>query len=154
MGLIHWAGTVASNVFEGWKRVAKSKQARAKGSRVKGLTWDDVRQLALELPGVTEGVSYRTSSFKVNGKMIARFHQDRESLVIKVEYAAREVLMGAKPETFYITDHYSCWPWMLVRISNIDRSELQGLLEEAWRKCASKRAVAAWDQGHEARKGS
>jgi hypothetical protein len=86
--------------------------------------------------------------------MIARFHQDRESLVIRVEYAAREVLMGAKPETFYITDHYSCWPWMLVRISSIDRIELQGLLEESWRKCASKRTVEAWDARHEARKGS
>ena len=132
--------------------MAKSKQTRTRASKIKGVTWDEVRQLALELPGVKEGVSYRTSAFKVNGKMIARFHQDRESLVIKVEYAAREVLIGAKPETFYITDHYSCWPWMLVRISNIDRDELQGLLEEAWRKCASKRVVEAWDARPEAKK--
>jgi hypothetical protein len=134
--------------------LAKPKQTRTRGSKVKGLTWDEVRQLALGLPGVVEGVSYRTSSFKVNGKMIARFHQDREALVIRVEYAVREVLMGAKPETFYITDHYSCWPWMLVRISNIDRNELQGLLEEAWRTCASKRTVADWDTRPEARRSS
>ena len=134
--------------------MAKAKQTRPRGSKAKGVTWDEVRQLALELPGVKEGVSYRTSSFKVNGKMIARFHQDRESLVIKVEYAAREVLMGAKPETFYITEHYSCWPWMLVRISNVDRKELRGLLEEAWRTCASKRVIADWDARGEAKKNS
>lgn len=104
-----------------------------------------VRQIALALPGVEEGTSYRTTAFKVNGKLLARFHQDGDSLVVKVEYAAREVLMGANPKTFYITDHYRCWPWVLVRISSVDPNELRQLLEEAWRSRAPKRLVAAWE---------
>ena len=106
---------------------------------------ETVRQLALALPGVEETTSYRTHAFKVNGKLIARFHQDGESLVLKVEYAAREVLMGANPKTFYVTDHYRCWPWMLVRLSSVDPDELRELLEEAWRSRASKRAIAAFE---------
>ena len=102
-----------------------------------------MRELALALPGVEEGTSYRTTAFKVNGKLFARFHQDGESLVIKVEYAAREVLMGANPETFYITDHYRCWPYMLIRVSRVKCDELRGLLEEAWKSVASKRMIAA-----------
>ena len=114
--------------------------------RGKPVTFDTVRRLALALPGVEEK-TYRngTPAFKVGGKLLARFHQDGESLVVKVEYAAREVLMGAKPETFYITDHYRCWPWILVRISNVDPDELRELLEDAWRRLASKRVVAAWE---------
>ncbi len=104
-----------------------------------------MRQLALALPGVEEATSYRTTAFKVNGKLLARFHQDGESLVVKVQYAAREVLMGANPKTFYITDHYRCWPWMLVRIASVDPDELRQLLEEAWRNSAPKRLVAAWE---------
>ena len=109
------------------------------------MTWDTVRQMALALPGVEEGTSYRTTAFKVNGKLLARFHQDGESLVLKIEYAAREVLMGANPKTFYITDHYRCWPWVLVRIANVDPDELRQLFEEAWRSSATKRLVTAWD---------
>jgi len=109
------------------------------------VTWDTVRQTALALPGVEQATSYGTTAFKVNGKLLARFHQDRESLVVKIEYAAREVLMGAKPEAFYITDHYRCWPYVLVRISSVDPDDLRQLLEEAWRGSASKRLVAAWE---------
>lgn len=125
--------------------MSKPKQTRNRRSKAKPVTWDVVRQLALALPGVEEKTSYGTTAFKVNGRLLARFHQDKESLVVKVEYAAREVLMGANPKTFYITDHYSCWPWMLVRIANVDPDELRQLLEDAWRSCASKRAVAAWE---------
>jgi hypothetical protein len=109
------------------------------------VTFDMVRQLALALPRVEEATSYGTHSFKVGGKLLARFHQDGESLAVKVEYAAREVLMGVNPETFYITDHYRCWPWMLVRISRVDPDELRALLEDAWRRSAPKRVVAAWE---------
>ena len=111
-------------------------------SKEKAVTWDTVRSIALSLPGVVEGTSYATTAFKVNGKLIARFHQDGESLAIKVEYATREVLIGANPKTFYITDHYRCWPWMLVRVSNVRADELRQLLEDAWRSIASKRHLA------------
>lgn len=123
-----------------------SKSPTQKGRRKgKQLTFDTVRQLALALPGVEEGTSYGTPAFKVGGKLLARFHQDGESLVVKVEYAAREVLMGANPKTFYITDHYRCWPWILVRIASVDTDELRGLLEDAWRNTAPKRMVSARD---------
>ena len=111
--------------------------------KAKPVTFDTVRQLALVLPGVEEGTSYGTPAFRVGGKLFARFHQDGESLVIKVEYAAREVLMGADPETFYITDHYRSYPWMLVRLSTVHPDALRDLLEEAWLRSAPKRLVAA-----------
>jgi hypothetical protein len=123
-----------------------TKNRKSKRSPV---TVETVRELALALPGVIETTSYRTHAFKVNRKLLARFHQDGETLVVKCEFAAREVLMGANPKTFYLTDHYHCWPWVLVRLSNVHLDELRGLLEEAWRGRASKRARLAWDANHE-----
>lgn len=104
-----------------------------------------MRRLALELPGVEEGTSYGTPAFRAGGRILARFHQDGESLVLKVEYAAREVLMGKHPETFYVTDHYRCYPLMLVRMANVELGLLRVLIEDAWRGIASKRDVAAHD---------
>jgi hypothetical protein len=118
-------------------------------SQVGSVTFETVRQLALALPGVQERTSYGTTAFKVNGKLLARFQQGGESLAVKIEYAAREVLMGANPKTFYITDHYRCWPWVLVRLSNVDRGLLRCLIEDAWRSLASKRAIAAFEAGRD-----
>ncbi|HEU4387799.1 MAG TPA: MmcQ/YjbR family DNA-binding protein [Blastocatellia bacterium] len=101
--------------------------------------------MVLSLPGVEEGTSYGTPAFRVGGKMLLRFHQDGESLVIPVEFAARDVLMGARPDTFYVTDHYRCYPLMLARLSTVDRDDLSRLLEEAWRRRAPKRLLAAHD---------
>ncbi len=134
--------------------LGKTKQTTRRRSAVKPVTWDTVRRLALALPGVEEGTSYGTPAFKVKGKLLARFHQDGESLVVKIEYAAREVLMGAKPETFYITDHYRCWPWILVRIASVDLEDLRGLLEEAWRSSVPRALVAAWEARTETKKSS
>jgi len=128
--------------MSGGKLPTKKMKARTKNDSV---TWDTVRALALSLPGVVEGTSYGTTAFKVNGKLIARFHQNGESLAIKVEYSTREVLMGANPKTYYITDHYRCWPWMLIRIANVHPEELRQLLEDAWRSLAGKRDLAAWE---------
>ena len=125
--------------------MTKSKPARKRTSEANRVNWDRVREMALSFPGVVESISYRTRAYKVNGKLIARHHQDGESLAIKVQYATREVFIGANPKAFYITDHYSCWPWMLVRIANVDPEELRGLLEDAWRSLASKRSIAAWE---------
>jgi len=113
--------------------------------KLEPVTVDTVRKLAMALPGVEEGSSYGTPAFKVNKKLLARFHQDGESLVVKVEFEAREALMSANPETFYITDHYRDWPWMLVRLSKVDADELRQLLEESWRRTAPMRMVAAWE---------
>ena len=70
------------------------------------------------------------------GKLFARQHQDGVSLVVGVDFEAREEMMSAAPEKFYITDHYLNYPWMLVRVSKIRPGEFRDLLIEAWRRAA------------------
>ena len=104
-----------------------------------------MRQLALALPGVKEGTSYGTPAWKVKGKLFARQHQDGESLVISVDFDQREMLMAEQPETFYITDHYLNYPWILVRLAKVRADQLPDLLRQAWRRAAPGRLVATLD---------
>jgi hypothetical protein len=112
------------------------------------VTFETVRKLALALPGVEEGKSWGTPAFRVGKKFLARLREDGD-LVVRVEFAAREVLMGAAPETFYITDHYGDYPAMLVRLSKVDPDDLRELLEEAWRRNASKKLLAEFEENRD-----
>jgi len=121
---------------------SKKKPARKRPARKKSLTWEAVRQLALALPGVEDGTSYGTPALKVAGKLLVRLKEDHQTIAIRVELAAREVLMGTRPDTYYVTDHYRCYPWMLVRLASADAGDLRDLIHEAWRRNAPKRLVA------------
>jgi hypothetical protein len=122
-------------------KVNKSK-ARVRHSKNEPVTWETVRQLALVLPGAEESTSYGTLACKVGGKLFARLHQDGVSLVIKVDFAEREIPMEADPESFFITDHYLDYPWMLVRLSTVRIDQLRELLRQSWRRAAPRRLVA------------
>jgi len=104
-----------------------------------------VRRIALALPGVEQGTSYGTTAFRVSGKWLARIHEDGVSLVIRVDFGEREILMEIDPNTFYITDHYRAYPAMLVRIATVDPRELRRLFEQRWRAVAPKRLVKELD---------
>lgn len=105
------------------------------------VTLDVIRELLADLPGVEEGFSYGTRAFKVGKKLIARIHQKEDALVVKADFDEREKLMQANPVTYYITDHYLNYPFVLVRLPTVQRQELRELLVKAWRKEAPKRLV-------------
>jgi hypothetical protein len=106
---------------------------------------ETVRRLALALPDVEEAVSRGAPVFRVRGKMLAHLHEDDQSLLIKIYYLKRDILLNAEPETFYVTDFYRCHPMIFVRLSGVDDNTLRGLLEDAWRLVAPKRLVEAYN---------
>src|SRR2546430_2665593 len=108
-----------------------------------GVSFDTVREIAQTLPGAEESTSYRTPAFKVKKKLFARQHQDGESLVIGIDLDAREEMIRAAPEKFYITDHYLNYPWMLVRMSKVNRDELRDLLIGSWRRVAGMKLAVS-----------
>jgi hypothetical protein len=112
--------------------VKKSQGKAARRTRV-GVSFETVREIARELPGAVEGTSYRTTAFHVGKTLIVRQHQDGESLVVRVEPAERAFLVQAAPDIYSVTDHYVNSPFILVRMANVEREELQKLLAEAWR---------------------
>src|SRR5262245_44243599 len=122
----------------------RTRRSRRSGSAI---TWDTVRELAQALPGAEEGTSYGTPAFKVRGKLFARLHQSRHSVVVRIDKDDRAMRMRADPTAFYITDHYVAYPWMLVRLSAVRRDDLADLLAESWRHRAPQRLVAEYDSG-------
>lgn len=100
------------------------------------VTFEVVRQMALALDHVEEGTSYGTPAFKVRGALIARLHQDLDALVVRTDFEQRAELMAADPETYYITDHYLNYEWVLVNLARVHPDALRDLLHMAWRLAA------------------
>lgn len=107
------------------------------------MTFDEVRALALVLPGVEEGTHYGTPSFKVAKKMFARLREDGETLVLKIGFEERDVLLERDPERFFITDHYQGYPHVLVRLPLVDVELIRPLLAHAWRQNAPRKLLNA-----------
>src|SRR5438067_10257220 len=107
--------------------------------------YDTVRALARRLPGAEEGTSYGTPALKVRGKLFVRLKEVGETIVLRTEPFEREHLLRSDPRTFYITDHYRDYPWVLVRLASVSEAQLSDLVESAWRRVAPKSLRAAHD---------
>lgn len=107
--------------------------------RKKGITYDTVRRLGLALPDVEEGTSYGTPALKVRGKLFVRLHQDLDKIVVKMPFDRREEMMEGDPETYFITDHYREYPWILVSLAKVREDALPDLLNIAYRAAASEK---------------
>lgn len=90
-----------------------------------------IRKVALSFPGVEEGTSYGTPAFRQKKRLLARLHQDGQSIMIKLSFEARDHLMRADPETFFITDHYRNTPSVLARRDRLGADDLAKLLARA-----------------------
>ena len=97
------------------------------------ITFDGVRRIALALDGVAESTSYGTPAFKLGGKLFARLREDGETLVVGTTFDERGELMAAEPETYFTTDHYVKYPWVLVHLPHANADALRDLLGRAYR---------------------
>jgi hypothetical protein len=95
------------------------------------VTYETVRQIALTFPCVEDGTSYGTSALKVKGKLFVRLKEDRDSIVVRMRFDLRDEMMSAAPETYYITEHYRNYDYMLVRLSKLLPEALPDLLKIA-----------------------
>ncbi|NUP02485.1 MAG: hypothetical protein HOV96_39110 [Nonomuraea sp.] len=110
------------------------------------VTEEEVRAIALALPGTTEKPMYGTPAFYVGGKWFARVRQEGDVLVVPVagEEAKRE-LIAAEPGTYFSTPHYDGHASVLVRFAEVAADELTELLTDAWRLRAPKRLLARFE---------
>jgi hypothetical protein len=97
-------------------------------------TEEDVRAIALSLPGTTEEQWYQTPSYKVGGKGFLRLRTEAEGgLVVFVsDLGEKEALITGNPDTFFTTSHYDGYPVVLVNLAKIDHDELRELITDSW----------------------
>ena len=98
------------------------------------MKWEQLRKLARELPEVVEAPWYGTPALKVRGKGFVRLKENRRSVVFLLESVdEQEWLIRARPEIYFITEHYRGWPAVLARLSKLSVTECRMRLERAWR---------------------
>jgi len=106
-----------------------------------------VRRTCLPWPGVTEKLCYGTPGFYVNKKLFARMKEDGETLV--VQSVIREKWMLKDPQTYFITDHYRNYDYLLISLPGVPPDELTGLLQTAWYNRAPRRLQQQHDENND-----
>jgi hypothetical protein len=98
-----------------------------------------LRKTLSPLPGYNEKPCYGTPGFYAGKKMFARMKEDGETLV--VQSFDREKWMDADPETFFITDHYQDYDYMLISLKRVKPEDLVSLLLNAWQNRATDKLI-------------
>lgn len=106
------------------------------------MNFDDVRKLALALPGVEASTMYGAPAVKVHGRLLACMasHKSAEpgTLGVCIDFADRDELIAAEPDIYYLKDHYVGYACVLVRLARIHPDALRDLLRGAWRYVSAK----------------
>ena len=104
---------------------------------------DDVRAIALSLPGVAE-IDSDGFDFRVGGRGFVWSYPERHPgrpRVIRTDIAVlfvgdeaeKQALLKGEPDVFFSTDGYDAWPLVLVRLDGVDVGRLEELVTDAWR---------------------
>lgn len=111
-----------------------------------------VLELAARLPGLEPQDAHGHTGLLLRGKRIAWFlidhHEDgRIALWIKAPEGEQEALTGADPVRYFVPPYLgpSGWVGVDLHAAEPDWSEVDALLEQAWRMAATKRAIREFD---------
>jgi hypothetical protein len=110
---------------------------RNKGIQRGSATFDDVRQIALSMPDVEETTAYGMPAFKAGktrfaGQPVRRADIEPQTLGVMVSFEERERLLAARPDIYYLTEHFANYPAVLARLTAMTKTELRELLGIAW----------------------
>jgi hypothetical protein len=112
------------------------------------MTPKQFHDVVMAFPETELGTSYGQPAYKAFGKFFTRLRREDDSVVLgRVAFDEREMLCEADPETFYVTDHYRNYPYVLARLKALDAKTLRGYLDRQWRHNAPKRWLKSWDAG-------
>ena len=119
-------------------------------------TWNDVRRLALALPGTTEEKSRDHAAWLVNNKFFVWERPLRKSDLAELGASApkgpilgirtpdiemKEILIASDPGIFFATSHFNGYPAVLIQLTKITAKKLKEVIVEAWLARAPSRAV-------------
>ena len=121
---------------------------------------EDVRRIALALPGASEAEDHFAFSVLNRGKpkgfvwawnerVAPKKPKVRSPTVVAIRVAdlnEKELLLASGGEKFFTEPHYNGFPAILVRLPLMDVDELAELIEDAWRCQAPKALVAQWER--------
>ena len=116
---------------------------------------DDVRRVALALPGVEE-IDSDGFDFRVGGKGFVWSYPERlpgQRRVIRSDVAVlfvgdeaeKQALALGEPEIFFTAPGYDGWPLVMLRLAEVDLDRLTELVTDAWRMRAPRDLASELD---------
>jgi hypothetical protein len=111
------------------------------------ISFDSIRQIALQLPEVEESTTYNDPAFRVRGKLFLHLDEDGDILHIRLGRDEKHAIAAADPERFFINPRNPRSPKLATRLSTNDEKhlpELAELIEDAWRRYAPSRLVKSY----------
>lgn len=106
------------------------------------LTWDDVVDIAGELPEVEVSTSYGRPALKVRGKFVAALRSNPDAIVVRCDLDEKPLLLEARPDILFETPHYHGWGYVLVRLE-ASREDAREFLTDSWLLAAPKKLAAS-----------
>lgn len=109
--------------------------------------WDDVRRIAMGMPGAEERTSRGTVQWRVGDRLFVWERPLRRSdlealgetapdgpiLGVRVRHeAVKFALIAEGPQIYFTTPHFDGYPAVLVRLDRISAAELEEVVVEAW----------------------
>lgn len=104
------------------------------------------RQFALSLPGVTEEPHFDMTSFRVRGKIFVTVPPGQTRLHVFVDPLEVGGYVAQDPAAFEPLRWGERIRGLRVNLAAVSSPGLAEIIEEAWRRKAPKRLVAAFDQ--------
>lgn len=93
------------------------------------ITRNEGWKIALALPGASETLWFNRPAVFIHGQFLTKVHDKEEAMVLRVgSMEMRDMMLEAEPKLFYITDHYRNFPFVLARLSALDRRTLKDML--------------------------
>ena len=112
-----------------------------------GVTIDDAREIAAELPRSYEALVRDEVRFRVDRLVYAAFYDDDTIMGFGFPKEEREALVSSEPDKFLMPRPSDMrYRWVRVRLDAIEVDELRELLVDAWRMCVPKKVAAAYDE--------
>lgn len=107
---------------------------------------DDVRRIALGLPGAFERTSYGgCPSWRTKPRMFTWIRDDPSALVVWVaSLEDKEELIVSEPAKFFTTSHYDGHPVILVQLAAVSLEEVAELVTDSWRLRAPRSLTKDW----------
>jgi predicted DNA-binding protein (MmcQ/YjbR family) len=103
-------------------------------------TADDIRRLALALPGAVEADHFGMPSFRVRGKIFCTLHQDRPRMMVKLEAEDQANLAAGHPGVIEpVPGYWGRKGSTFVDYEQADEALLVTLLQMAHARVAPKR---------------
>ena len=109
------------------------------------VTSEDVRSVAIGLPGTAEGLVGGRVKFRVGRGVYLTFSHDETLMGFAFPKDWREALVTSEPDKFMLPKHRDLrYNWAVARLAAIDAAEMRELVIDAWSMVVPRRVAEAY----------